>query len=126
MINKIIERYNLGQDEYKTEITDGFYDNDPNRILIKKIDFIRTLSDYEFLVNPKYGWIDTFHSSKEWQAEFVKYMLDEYDNIAYVDNELQIIKAKRGVPVWVKLNKTMQVGFIIEFITAGINASEGT
>lgn len=105
-LDKIIERYNKGQDIYfieikKQEIFICLHENEGFKIPI---------APYEFLINPKYRYLDHFHKCKEWQDEFIIWMNSESVNIVY-DNIMNAFLACN-----VYLSKTSLIGYILQFL----------
>lgn len=119
----IIDRYNKGQDKWYFH---GGKEKCKNRIVINVGDNDNTISGfYDFLFNPKWRWLDTFHKDKEWQQEFWKWMEKKgYGGSAYgfahclftMSGQLGSNKRKRSRQYILEPRKRLLVGYIQEFM----------
>ena len=109
----ILDRYN----EEKLHIVE----NDSDYIGTVIVDDV-PVDNYKFLFDPKYGWLDHFHSMYEWQYEFWKWMeRKRYAQI--IDNASKLVEdyvVKINVFGFVvkiqSLNTKLLIGYIKEFI----------
>jgi hypothetical protein len=116
-VNKIArERYHEDQNKFfyagpETTIQESREAIHSGRILINE----NRIGSHELMANPKYGWLETFHSNIEWQKDFHNWWIVHYGD----NKEAKIINFTYTEYIMGNLdenNTKLLTEFILEFM----------
>lgn len=103
----IIDRYNKGQDNKTASISVDHVGMDIHLQWMDGETRVFThITLYDFLFNPKWGWLDTFHKDPDWTTEFFQWF---NDNHHYIYNYLETSFGD-NIP------NELLTGYILEFM----------
>ena len=104
-----IDRYNKWQDKYDLEYWGA---QDILTITKKGTILMPTISFYDLLLNPKYGWREIFDKDPDYQKEFKKWIIkNKYG--AIVHTELWLYNLNR---ISIAPTPDMLIGYIVKFM----------
>ncbi len=96
-----INRYNKGQDKYKTEL-DGYH------LWVQEIKTEKwgVVNHNDFLLKPKYGWREMFDNDSDYQKEYKDWIWSKYAGVSFYLFEGD----------WTRRQPQLHTGYILEFM----------